>query len=376
VTANAVPVPNAYVILLDTEGGGYDFVAGTIADATGHYSFGAAPDQYDLVAVHRGFVGAFGKGVEQTLGAGEHKVVNLTMEAGTRTISGQVRDNKTNAGLPAVQVVFKTDSEKFAVDYTDANGNFSTSVTPDKWTVELASTAVSQIGYVAPYAPVAVDTSAGNASNVTLAAAKATTLLHGTVTDSTGAPVAGLDLHATDETYRFQSFAVTDTSGNYVLAISSGVWAVDASASGLETRQELAPLPTKLYVAEGQATTVNFAASKATAHLSGALKDNNGAGISDISYQALRENGRFVRFGTQANGSFDVGLSAGTWFIRPLPDSAAHEDLIFVSPLPITLTDAQNLTGVTFDALKPTHHVNVTVKDQNGTPRPRIWDTP
>ena len=174
VTANAVPVPNAYVILLDTEGGGYDFVAGTIADATGHYSFGAAPDQYDLVAVHRGFVGAFGKGVEQTLGAGEHKVVNLTMQAGTRTISGQVRDNKTNAGLPAVQVVFKTDSGKFAVDYTDANGNFSTAVTADKWTVELASPAVSQIGYVAPYAPVAVDTSACNANNVTLAAAKAT----------------------------------------------------------------------------------------------------------------------------------------------------------------------------------------------------------
>ena len=102
------------------------------------------------------------------------------------------------------------------------------------------------------------------------------------------------------------------------------------------------------------------------------MKDNNGAGISDISYQALRDNGRFVRFGTQVNGSFDVGLTAGTWSIRPLPDSAAHADLIFVSPLPITLADAQNLTGVTFNALQPTHHVNVTVKDQNGTPRPRI----
>ena len=372
VTANAVPVPNAYVILLDTEGGGYDFVAGTIADATGHYSFGAAPDQYDMVAVHRSFVGAFGKGVEQTLGAGEHKVVNLTMEAGTRTISGQVRDNKTNAGLPAVQVVFKTESGKFTVDYTDANGNFSTSVTPDKWTVELASSAVSQIGYVGPVASVAVDTSAGNASNVILAAAKATTLLFGTVTDSNGAPVAGLDLHATDEKFRFNAFAVTDDSGHYVIAISSGVWAVDASAGGLEMRQELAPLPTKLYVAEGQATNVNFAASKATAHLSGALKDNNGAGISDITYQALRDNGRFVRFGTQTNGTFDVGLTAGTWFIRPLPDSAAHADLVFVSPLPITLANAQNLTGVTLDALQPTHHVNVTVKDQNGTPRPGI----
>ena len=67
VTANAVPVPNAYVILLDTHGGAYDFVAGTIADAEGHYSFGAAPGQYDMVAVHRGFVGAFGQGWSKPL---------------------------------------------------------------------------------------------------------------------------------------------------------------------------------------------------------------------------------------------------------------------------------------------------------------------
>ena len=372
VTANGVPVPNAYVVLLDTHGGGYDFIAATIADGTGHYTFGAAPGQYDLVAVHRGFVGAFGRGVEQTLAAGEHKVVNLTMEAGTRTISGQVRDSNTNAGLPAVQVAFKTETGKFTVDYTDANGNFSTSVTPDKWTVELASPALSHIGYVAPVVSVAVDTSAGNASNVTLSAAKATTLLYGTVTDSTGAPLAGLDLVASDERFLFNAFAVTDSSGHYVIAISSGVWAVDASGSGLSTRQDLAPLPKKLYTAEGQATNVDFASSNASAQLSGAVRDNNGAGISDIAYQAVRDNGRFVRFGTEADGSFSVGLSAGVWSFAPLPDAAAHEDLIFVKPLPITLTDGQNLTGVTFDAIRPTHHVNVTVRDQNGTPRQRI----
>jgi len=372
VTANAVPVPNAYVILLDTHGGAYDFVAGTIADAKGHYTFGAAPGQYDMVAVHRGFVGAFGHGVEQTLGANEHKMVNLTMETGTRTISGQVRDSITNAGLPGVQVIFQTDAGKFAVDYTDASGNFNTSVTPGKWNVSVSRSAVNQIGYLAPSAAVAVDTSAGNASSVNVSLTKATTLLYGTVTDSTGTPLAGLDLSATDEAFRFQAYAVTDNSGNYVIAISSGVWAVDASASGLETRQDLAPLPTKLYTAEGQATNVNFAASRASAQLSGALKDNNAAGISDITYQAVRDNGRFVRFGTQADGSFSVGLSAGAWSFVPLPDSAAHADLIFIQPPHITLTEGQTLTGVTFDAVQPTHHVNVTVHDQGGTPRQRI----
>ena len=247
----------------------------------------------------------------------EHKIVNLTMEAGTRTVSGQVRDSNTNTGLPAVQVVFRTESGKFTVDYTDANGNFSTSVTPDKWNMEVERNAVNQIGYLAPFAAVAVDTSAGNASNVTLSLAKATTLLYGTVTDSSNTPLTGLDLIGTDENYRFQAYSVTDNSGNYVIAISSGVWAVDASASGLETRQDLAPLPTKLYTAEGQATNVNFAASIASAHLSGALKDNNGAGISDITYKALRDTGRLSYFGTQADGSFSVGLSAGVWSFAP-----------------------------------------------------------
>ncbi len=371
VTANAVPVPNAYVVLLDTHGGGYDFVAGTIADATGHYTFGAAPGQYDMVAVHRGFVGAF-KGTEQSLAAGEHKVVNLTMEAGTRTISGQVRDSQTNAGLPGVQVRFTTDSGKFTVDYTDANGNFSTSVTPDKWTVQSFANAVSQIGYVAAVGAIAVDTSAGNANNVTLSAAKATTLLYGTVTDSSNAPVAGLDMVAIDEKLLFDASAVTDSSGNYVIAISSGVWAVDASGGGLEMRQDLAPLPTKLYTVEGQAANVNFSASQASAHLSGALRDNNGAGIDSIRYRALRDTGRFVDFGTQPDGSFSLGLSAGVWSIRPFPDSAAHADLIFIQPPPITLTQGQTLTGVIFDAVQPTHHVNVTVQDQDGTPRQHI----
>ncbi|MDP9097674.1 MAG: carboxypeptidase-like regulatory domain-containing protein, partial [Verrucomicrobiota bacterium] len=233
----------------------------------------------------------------------------------------------------------------------------------DKWTVESSAHAVSQIGYVAAVGAVAVDTSTGNANNVTLSAAKATTLLYGTVTDSSNAPVAGLDLVAIDEKYLFQASAVTDSSGNYVIAISGGVWAVDASGGGLETRQDLASLPTKLYTGEGQAANVNFSASKASAQLSGALKDNNGAGISDINYRAIKatpvptagqiDTRRFVDFGTQADGSFGLGLTAGTWTVQPLPDSAAHADLIFVGPTQFTLTDGQNLTGATLKQLSP-----------------------
>ena len=215
--------------------------------------------------------------------------MNLTMEAGTRTISGQVRDSKTNAGLPAS-----------AGNDSPPKAGSSLSITPTPTGISaprLRQTngpwshpahAVSQIGYVAAVGAVAVDTSTGNANNVTLSAAKATTLLYGTVTDNSNAPLAGLDLVAIDEKYLFQASAVTDSSGNYVIAISggSGQWTPQEATSKCD---RTSPLYRRSFIRQkDRPTNVNFSASKASAQLSGGPKDNNGAGISDINYKAIK----------------------------------------------------------------------------------------
>ena len=190
VLANGAPVPYAHVVLLDAGGGGYDFVAATVADGAGHYALGADPGGYDLVTVKHGFVGAFGKGVGQQLTAGVDKLVDLTMTPGTRTISGQVRDRATSQGLPGVQVVLRSPSTgTFTVEYTDASGNFSAVVTPGDWDIEVERNAVNQLGYLAPSQPKSVDASTGDVSNVAIGLPKATALLYGKVTDEKGAPV-------------------------------------------------------------------------------------------------------------------------------------------------------------------------------------------
>jgi hypothetical protein len=179
-------------------------------------------------------------------------------------------------------------------------------------------------------------------------------LIYGKVIDSSNSPLAGLEINAADEHDLFEAYTVTDSAGNYVIAISSGVWVVNPSTSEIEMRQDLNPLPSRLYIAEGQATTRNFAASKSSAQLSGVLKDNTGATVSDISYIAVRDSGRLSQFGTQSDGSFHVGLSAGVWIFGPLIDSAANTNLIFVIPPDITLTEGQTLAGVNFEAVRPT----------------------
>ncbi len=366
ITGNNAPVPHAYVVLLDTEGGDYDFVAATIADASGHYSFGAAPRQYDVVAAHRGFVGGFGKGMEQTLGANEHKTVNLPMQPGTRTISGQVRDGTTKEGLPGIQVVFRTERGKFAVDYTDASGKFSTSVTPEQWSVEVDRNAVNQIGYLAPRAKVDVNTTGSDAANVAIALVKATSLLYGTLKDESGAPLAGVQIGASDEAGQFLAYTATDSSGNYVIAIAGGVWIAAPASGALQERQNLDLRPSRFYATDGRAARLNFSANKSTTRVVGALTENTGAGVSDITYLAVERGGRFTRFGTEAGGSFSVGLSGGTWSFGPTFDSAADTDLIFVIPPDLTLADGQDMSGLSFEAQQPTRHVHVTLTDNSG----------
>jgi hypothetical protein len=372
VTANGAPVPYAHVVLLDAGGGGYDFVAATVADAAGHYTLGANPGEYDLVTVKHGFVGAFGKGVGQQLIAGADKPVDLTMVPGTRTISGQIRDRATSQGLPGLQVVFRSPSSgTFTVEYTDASGNFSAAVTPGDWNVEVERNAVNQLGYLAPSQPKSVDTSAANAGNVAIALPKATALVYGKVTDSNGAALSDTDMDAASEDSEFQAFTVTDSNGNYVIAVNSGVWFVDPTAGGLQERGYVSPNPATPFLEDAQAKPINFAVAQATAHLSGTLRDEVGTPVPDTTFRAeeISGSGRFTTFATDdPDGAFNIGLTSGTWKLRPDFDEATDSNLIFIVPADFALSPNQTIAGVDLRVQEPTRHILVHVNDDTGNP--------
>jgi hypothetical protein len=372
IMANGAPVPFAHVVLLNSGGGGYDFVGATVADSAGHYALGAQPGAYDLVTVKHGFVGAFGKGVGQELSAGTDKSVDLTMASGTRTISGQLRDRATSQGLPGVQVVFRSPGTgSFTVEYTDASGNFSAAVAPGAWDIEVERNAVNQLGYLAPSQPKSVDASAANVSNVAIALPKATALVYGKVTNSGGAPIADTDMDAASEDSEFEAFTATDSSGNYVIAVNGGVWFVSPTAGALQEAGYVAPNPATPFLQDAQAKPINFAVPLANAHLSGTLRDEVGTPVSDTTFRAEETSGtgRFTSFATEdPNGSFNLGLTSGTWRLRPDFDDATDSDLIFIVPGDFTLSPNQTISGLDLRVQEPTRHVLVHIKDNAGDP--------
>ena len=372
VLANGGPVPFAHVVLLDSGGGGYDFVAATVTNAAGQYELGAEPGEYDLVTVKHGFVGSFGTGVEQELSAGADKSVDLTMAPGTRTISGQLRDHASAQGLPGVQVVFRSQGgTAFTVEYTDASGNFSTSVTPGDWDIEVERNAVNQLGYLAPTQPKSVDTSTGNVSNVAISLPKATALLYGKVTDSQGPPLIEAEVDAVNEDVEYEAYTVTDASGNYVIAVNSGIWFTAPTAGALQETDYVSPDPEVLFVEDGQAMPVNFAVLKSNARLSGTLLDDAGAPVPEMIFRAeeISGTGRYTTFATEEpDGTFDIGITSGIWRVRPEFDEATDTDLIFVAPADFTLSPNQTLAGLKLRVQEPTRHILVQVNDDLGDP--------
>jgi hypothetical protein len=370
VLANGAPVPYAHVVLLDAGGGGYDFVAATVADGVGHYELGANPGGYDLVTVKHGFVGAFGKGVGQQLAAGVDKSVDLTMTPGTRTISGQVGDRATSQGLPGLQVVLRSPSTgTFTVEYTDASGNFSAVVTPGDWDIEVERNAVNQLGYLAPSQPKSVDASTGDVGNVAIGLPKATALLYGKVTDSSGAPLSDTDMDAASEDSEFQAFTATDSSGNYVIAVNGGVWFVSPTAGTLQEAGYVAPDPATPFLQDAQAKPINFAVSPVNAHLSGTLRDEAGTPVPDTTFRAeeISGSGRFTTFATEdPDGTFNIGLTNGTWRLRPDFDEAADSDLVFIVPADFTLNSNQTVAGIDLRVQEPARHIAVHINDDNG----------
>jgi hypothetical protein len=370
VLASGAPVPYAHVVLLDAGGGGYDFVAATVADAAGHYSLGADPGSYDLVTVKHGFVGAFGKSVGQQLAPGVDNSVDLTMTPGTRTISGQVRDRATSEALPGVQVVLRSPgTSAFTVEYTDANGSFSALVTPGDWDIEVERNAVNQLGYLAPTQPKSVDVATGDATNIAIALPKATALLYGKVTDSAGAPLSDTDMDAVSEDFEFQAFTATDSNGNYVIAVNGGVWSVAPTAGALQEAGYVAPDPATPFLQDAQAKPINFAVPPVNAHLTGTLRDEAGTPVPDTSFR-LEEtsgSGRFTTFATEdPDGAFSIGLTNGTWRLRPDFDEATDSDLIFILPTDFTLTPNQTVAGIDLRVQEPPRHIIVHINDDSG----------
>jgi len=367
VTSGGSPVTNAAVALLIPMGNDIEFIAATLADGAGNYSLNAAANGYVVLAAKPGYVSDLSVAPMVTLNSGQVLTQNLTLTAPTRTISGKVSDVLTSNGIPGLQLFIQSDNNTLTFAFTDANGNFTASVASNRWEIDISDAGLSQTGYLRPQDKPRIDATTGNVTGVSIPLARETALIYGTLKNDTDAPLAGISFFSNDSLNQYETSAVTDTNGNYVLGVTAGTWYVGPDNQNPGLAGYLVQ-STNVTITAGQAVQVNLVARRSTAHFLGRVIDSGGAPVSDLQILAVPQNGGSAPSATTAaDGSFDIAVFGGTWNLQLETEGAAQRNLIGPM-LTYGITDGMNISNITYAVRSVTAQINGNVHDTNSNP--------
>ncbi len=350
-------------------------LAGVVANHVGSYTVQAPPGTYELLSFRSNFVANMDTAPVVTLAASQTITTNLTLTNATSSISGSVVDlNNSSIGLPGVLIPAMSSNSLIAIALTDTNGNFKVPVTAGAWRIKGDDTTLIVHGYLGLQNK--SSTNAG-ATGVTIAVPKATALIYGSVKDSLGNPLVGLDVYASDDNNLYQTDGYTDANGNYVLGVlglgSNDFWWLDANDNNQLTNYIFSQETINGNINAGQAVLQNFNAILATNHVTGWLKDNSGNPIAGVGvFASATINGvdyNVGTVGTDSNGNYSLNVGNGTWTVQ----ICSGEDS---DPLPGNYLCSQSQSAVisnnnatnNFTALLATNFITGHVQQSNGNP--------
>jgi hypothetical protein len=302
--STSTTVSNAIVLLFPPPRSGHNGpgqpLGGTVANNSGAYAIQAPPGTYTLMSFKSNYVVNSKTAPVLTLGSGATINTNLTITNATASITGQIVD-ASNAGiaLPGVFMPVSTTNGLIAVTFTDTNGNFTMRVTAGQWSVGSDDSGLVVHGYLGWNNGTNVN---AGATGVTLAYPKANALLYGSIKDSLGNALAGIDANAND---------------------SSNLWQVGISSQGTPTNYVFSQPDIDqnggTNLAVGQAVLQNFTAILATNHITGNVKDSGGtniAGVGMFAYATINgTNYQTKDVDTDTNGNYSLNVANGTWSV-------------------------------------------------------------
>jgi hypothetical protein len=125
----------------------------------------------------------------------------------------------------------------------------------------------------------------------------------GSVTDSTGAPIANATVSYSGDS----TTAATNSSGAYTLSVAPGTYNVTATATGYQSSTQ-----SNIIVSSGAATPVNFSLSQNVGTLSGTVTSSTGTAIANatISY-----TGGSTAATTNSSGAYTLSVAPGTYTV-------------------------------------------------------------
>ena len=365
VSSGGSPLAFAIVGALVQIGNDNQFVYGTVADSSGNFSLNVSNGTYQLIGFKSGYIGSFATSPQVAV-AGATTNVTLPLTVAGLTVSGNVIEAGTGLGIAGFQFFITSTNNEYSVFFSDASGAFSLSLVTGQWKIYSSDASLTLGGYLRPQNKVNVNVSGSNVGGVIEQFTKGTALIYGTVKTQLDAPLAGVRLTCNDDANTFDTSAVTDSNGNYFLAVSNATWYVSAdnNASGLPNGYTLqqAQIP----IANGQAIQTNLIANLATAHLLGHASDSGGNPITGGSMLGFGPSGQNVNAQIGGDGSFDVPVSAGSWTLSLESETASSRNLV-ASQISFNVTDGVNVSNINYVAQISTRTISGSVKTGNNT---------
>jgi len=127
--------------------------------------------------------------------------------------------------------------------------------------------------------------------------------ISGSVTDSTGAPIA----NATVSYSGGSTTATTNSSGAYTLSVAPGTYSVIATATGYQSSTQ-----SNVTVTSGASTAINFSLSQTVGTISGTVSNSTGTAIANatVSY-----SGGSTTATTNSSGAYTLSVAPGTYTV-------------------------------------------------------------
>ena len=222
-----------------------------------------------------------------------------------------------------------------AATFTDTNGNFNVPVRAGNWNIKADDTSLIVHGYLGLQNKTNVT---AGATGVTLAVPAATALIYGSVKDTVGNPMVGIDVYLGDGDAMnlYETDAYTDQNGNYVAGVVGGfgtnqLWFPEITTDNNGVN------PTNYLFTQSQidgnitndtAVLQNFTGMLATNQIFGSVTINSTAivGVGLEANQNIDGAHFWTWTHTDTNGNYVLNVGNGTWDVSVYCSASGYGD--------------------------------------------------
>jgi len=374
------PSPLANATITVTIAGESEALTTVTTNASGFYTVTVADNVYNLgVAAPSG--SSFGSStVNNLVVSGSNVTQNIILMAGSKSLSGTVYDGNgqllANVKLHAIDQVSNVGVTTVV---SDSNGTFSVGLGAGTYKIAVTDHNASLLQAPMNYTihDVAKDLNLSTDVSVDIHLPFAT--ISGKTTDANGVPIPGVKISADknwaslfngyQQSRYMSSFTTSDANGNYNFIVVKGLNAIKleppATSNAAITFKNIAAIN------ESRSEDLILDSKKT---LSGTVYDGNGQLLANVKLHAIDQvsNVGVTTVVSDSNGTFSVGLGAGTYKIAVTDHNAS----LLQAPMNYTIHDvAKDLnlsTDVSVDIHLPFATISGKTTDANGVPIPGV----